>query len=95
MSEQRICPHCDIELESWIGPPETMWGEIFVCNNDECVYYLSSNDCLSEQGAKESLAFRYAVDPMNNDKSFNLLSWMPPAIREKARQYMESHGCKP
>lgn len=95
MSEQRICPHCDIELESWIGPPETMWGEIFVCNNDECVYYLSSNDCLSEQGAKESLAFRYAVDPMNNDKSFNLLSWMPPAIREKARHYMESQACKP
>lgn len=94
MSDKRICPHCNTELDSWMGPPETMWGEIFVCNNDDCSFYLSSNESLCDQGAKESMAVRYAVDPMNHDKPFNLLSWMPPAVREKARKFMESQGCK-
>lgn len=82
--ETRHCPHCDCQLEEWAGPPETGWGLILVCNNNDCEYYLSSNDCLVEQGGKDMLGFRYAEDPDNKYTSFNLLSWFPKSAREKA-----------
>ncbi|MCA1945911.1 MAG: hypothetical protein LDL30_11630 [Desulfovibrio sp.] len=88
--DQRTCPHCHSVLESWIGPPESGWGELFVCNNNDCQYYLTSNTCLVEQGGKDCLGFRYAEDPMNNYSSFNLLSWFPASLKEKAQALMEA-----
>ncbi len=90
-ASDHTCPHCDKALDSWIGPPESGWGELFVCNNDECHFFLTSNSSLIEQGAKESMGVRYAVDPMNKCRPFNLLAWMPPAVRERAKVYMEEH----
>lgn len=88
--EQHTCPHCNSVLESWIGPPESGWGEIFVCNNNDCHYYLASNTCVTDQGGKECLGFRYAVDPENNNNSFNLLSWFPPELKKKAEELAAS-----
>lgn len=86
----RICPHCSSVLDSWIGPPETGWGEIFVCNNNDCSHYLLSNSCLEDQGAKECLGFRYAEDPCNRYEGFNLLAWFPRELKAKAQALRES-----
>lgn len=84
----RCCPHCGQRLESWIGPPETMWGLVLVCNNNQCPYYLNSAQTVENFGGHPSLSFRYAEDPENNYASFNLLSYCPAGIRES-----EGSGC--
>ncbi len=90
--EQHTCPHCNSVLESWIGPPETGWGELFVCNSNECVHFLTSNTCLTSQGGKDCQGFRYAIDPDNKNKPFNLLSWFPRELKEKAEALIEERN---
>jgi hypothetical protein len=87
----RCCPHCGVRLESWMGPPETGWGELLVCNNNECMHYLTSNDCCVEHGASPRYGFRYAEDTMNNYAPFNLVSYYPASVA-KLRQ--EKCGAK-
>ena len=41
---------------------------------------------MTDQGGKECLGFRYAIDPENNNSSFNLLSWFPPELKKKAAE---------
>jgi hypothetical protein len=84
-SKNAACPHCGVALDSWIGPPESMWGEILVCNNNDCTFFLGSSNELCEQSAKENLGCRYAVDPDNGYKPFNLLAWCPRTVRDKAQ----------
>ncbi len=75
--EERFCPHCKQKLEPWIAPPETWWGEILVCNNNECPYYKDSDKTIYNKRSDSRLGTRYAEDPGNGYKPFNLLSWCP------------------
>ncbi len=81
MSEKKhgthVCPHCGSELETWIAPPETWWGEILVCNNNECPYFKDSNESIYNKRDDSRLGCRYAIDPGNEYKPFNLLAWCP------------------
>lgn len=74
---KHTCPHCGSELQIWIAPPETWWGEILVCNNNECPYFKGSNENIANKRDDSRLGCRYAIDPGNEYKPFNLLSWCP------------------
>ncbi len=75
MAQDRFCPHCGAKLESWIGPPESGWGEILVCNSNDCTFFRTSNTDILHRREGSKLGCRYAVDPDNGYKSFNLLAW--------------------
>ena len=75
MSDARCCPHCGTQLEPWMGPPETGWGELLVCNNNKCSVFASSKDCITNKSEDSPLGCRYAEDPQNEYKSINLLAW--------------------
>jgi len=75
MLEDRYCPHCQAKLQPWIGPPESGWGEILVCNNNECTFFRNSNCDIRHKDEDNSLGCRYAEDPDNGYQSFNLLAW--------------------
>ena len=75
MSEVRCCPHCGAVLEAWIGPPESGWGEILVCNNNECPYFKGSPGSSRNTEEGQPLGTRYAEDPANSYQSFSLLAW--------------------
>ena len=75
MLEDRYCPHCKAQLQSWIGPPETGWGEILVCNNNECTFYVGSKTDIQNKDEDNSLGCRYAEDPDNCYTAVNLLAW--------------------
>lgn len=81
MSDNRQCPHCNCTLDPWIGPPESGWGMILVCNNDDCTWYRNSNKDIQEQGGKDMLGYKYAEDPANNYEAMNLVCWVPTAHR--------------
>lgn len=89
----RKCPHCGATLEPWIGPPESGWGEILVCNSMTCPYFLGSNNCLVEQGAKDMLGFRYAEDPDNKYKSFNLVCYCGDLVKQEAQRLADQCDC--
>lgn len=73
--EHRSCPHCGQELQEWLGPPESGWGVILVCNNNECSVFATSNDGIINKEEDSPLGCRYAEDPDNGYASFNLLAW--------------------
>ncbi|MHC1790703.1 hypothetical protein [Solidesulfovibrio sp.] len=75
MLEERYCPHCKAQLQPWVGPPETGWGEILVCNNNDCTFYIGSKTDIQHKDEDNSLGCRYAEDPDNGYTSFNLLAW--------------------
>jgi len=75
--KKHVCPHCKCELEAWIAPPETCWGEILVCNNNDCPHYKGSDENILNKRDDSRLGCRYAVDPDNGYKPFNLLAWCP------------------
>lgn len=75
MSDTRRCPHCGSALEAWIGPPESGWGEILVCNNNECVYFKGSPATIRNADEESPLGCRYAEDPDNSYTPFSLCSW--------------------
>jgi len=50
-------------------------GEILVCNSAECPFFRSSNKDIVNKDEDNSLGCRYAEDPDNGYKSFNLLAW--------------------
>ncbi len=75
--EERYCPYCKQQLTPWEAPPETWWGIILVCNNNECSYYVGSNCNIANKRDDSRLGTRYAEDPANNYEPFNLLSWCP------------------
>lgn len=75
MLEERFCPHCGAKLESWIGPPESGWGEILVCNNNDCSFYRGSQTGIRHKEEDNHLGCRYAENPDNGYEAFNLLSW--------------------
>lgn len=74
------CPHCGQQLEVWLAPPETWWGEILVCCNNECSFFLNSNNNIHNKRDDSGLGCRYAIDPNNEYRPFNLLSWCPTGI---------------
>jgi len=86
IATDRKCPHCGEILQPWEGPPETGWGLILVCNNNQCPYFCSSNDCVANFQPESKLGFRYAEDPMNNYASFNLASYCGSTFMELAKQ---------
>lgn len=77
--ETRFCPHCGVELSPWVGPPESGWGLILVCNNNECSFFSGSGESIRHKEPDSPLGCRYAEDPDNGYTPFNLLSWMGPS----------------
>lgn len=73
--EERNCPHCGKMLEPWLGPPETGWGVILTCNNNECPYFAGSKEDILHRRDDSPLGCRYAEDPDNGYKSFALAAW--------------------
>lgn len=73
--EARFCPHCQAQLEEWAGPPETGWGIILVCNNNQCTFFKGSNKCIIGLEEDSPMGCRYAEDPDNSYIPFNLLAW--------------------
>lgn len=76
--ETRYCPYCGRELTAWVAPAETMWGEILVCFNNACPFYRGSAEDIENKGeANRLLGCRYAENPSNDYRSFNLLAVCP------------------
>ena len=75
MSDTRNCPHCGEALEAWVGPPESGWGEILVCNNNECPYFKGSPSTIRNTEEGSPLGCRYAEDPANSYIPFSLVAW--------------------
>lgn len=69
-----ICPHCGKPLEPWPAPPGTGWGIILVCWNNKCPHYVDSPDDILNRRDESHLGCRYAVNPDNGYKPFNLLA---------------------
>ncbi len=78
MLEERFCPHCKSQLEPWIAPPESGWGEILVCNNNQCPFFKNSGDTILYKDEDKPFGCRYAENPDNGYKPFNLLAWVGP-----------------
>lgn len=76
------CPHCGSTLQPWVGPPETGWGEILVCCNNNCPLFRGSNDDVASFNPESKLGFRYAEDPANGYKPFNLASYCGDTFME-------------
>ncbi len=72
--EDRICPHCQKPLEPWVAPPGSGWGIIMVCNNNKCPHYEGSDQDILNKRDDSGLGCRYAENPDNGYKPFNLLS---------------------
>lgn len=78
MAEQRFCPHCNEEMEYWLAPPESGWGYIYICFNNQCEFYRGSVDEIENKGEdKRRLGCRYAEDPSNYDRPVNILAYCP------------------
>jgi hypothetical protein len=78
MEEKRYCPHCEEQLERWEAPPETCWGEILICSNNECAFYRNSAEDIENKGeANRALGCRYGEDPRNNYHPINVLAICP------------------
>ncbi len=72
--EDKDCPHCGKPLEPWLGPPDSGWGIILVCWNNQCPHYVGSDNAIANKRDDSNLGCRYAVNPDNGYQSFNLLA---------------------
>lgn len=72
--EDLNCPHCGRPLEPWLGPPDSGWGVILVCWNDQCPHHVGSDDAICNKRGDSNLGCRYAVNPDNGYQPFNLLA---------------------
>ncbi|GAB6162007.1 hypothetical protein JCM12298_11660 [Desulfothermus naphthae] len=78
MAEKRYCPYCHQEMEYWLAPPETGWGYIYVCFNNQCTFYRNSSDNILNKGEDQRhFAARYGEDPANNFHPINILAYNP------------------
>ncbi len=75
MAEERCCPHCGVTLTSTIGPPDSGWGELLVCENNDCVIFSGSNDTIRYKPSDSPLGCRYAEDVEGGYKPFNMLAF--------------------
>lgn len=75
MVDERVCPHCGSCLGPWEAAPETGWGEILVCCNNDCSYFLESKATIENQGGSHR-GYRYAEDPGNGYEAFPLVTWL-------------------
>jgi hypothetical protein len=76
--ETRVCPHCGSTLGEWIAPPETGWGMIVVCNNNDCPFFVKSGCSIEHKDPDNPFGCRYAENPENGYKPFNILAWLGP-----------------
>jgi len=75
--EDRNCPHCGKLMGPWLPPGESGWGVILVCENNNCKYYLGSEDDIAHKREDSHLGCRYALDPANGYKPVNVLAVCP------------------
>lgn len=75
MTDKRSCPHCGSLLCSQIGPPDSGWGELLVCENNECVVFSGSNENIRYKPSDSPLGCRYAEDVDGGYKPFNMLAF--------------------
>lgn len=72
--EDRVCPHCNTPMEAWLAPPDSGWGVIVVCNNNECPHYKGSDSDIINKRDDSRLGCRYAENPENGYSPINLLA---------------------
>ncbi|MES9997454.1 hypothetical protein [Desulfovibrio aminophilus] len=72
--EDRTCPHCHKPLEPWVAPPGSGWGVIVVCNNNQCPHFQNSDKEIINKRDDSNLGCRYAENPDNGYKPFNLVA---------------------
>lgn len=72
--EDRTCPHCGSPLEPWLAPPDSGWGVVIVCNNNECPHYAGSHQEIENKRDDSNLGCRYAENPDNGYSPFNLVA---------------------
>ena len=72
--EDHNCPHCNKPLEPWVAPPDTGWSVILVCNNNQCPHYVNSDKDIINKRDDSNLGCRYAENPENGYKPFNLIA---------------------
>ncbi len=78
MSEKRYCPYCEQEMDYWLAPPDTGWGYLYVCFNNQCQFYRdSSEDIANKSEDQTKFGCRYAEDPVMNYQPINLLAYCP------------------
>jgi len=75
MTEERRCPHCGALLVAQLGPPDSGWGEILVCENNECKYFLGSDKDIRYKPGDSPLGCRYAEDCEAGFRPFNMLAF--------------------
>ncbi|MBG0790781.1 MAG: hypothetical protein H0S80_09815 [Desulfovibrionaceae bacterium] len=73
----RECPHCGKIMDAWLAPPETGWGVILICNNNNCPHYLNSEGDILHKRDDSHLGCRYAENPDNGFKPVNVLAVCP------------------
>ncbi|MBN2139601.1 MAG: hypothetical protein JW718_01225 [Desulfovibrionaceae bacterium] len=73
--EDHDCPYCKKPLEPWVAPPESGWGVILVCNNNDCPFFVGSDKDIHNKRDDSNLGCRYALNPDNGYKPFNLVAW--------------------
>jgi len=74
----RTCPHCGSELGEWEAPPESGWGLLLVCNNNDCTLFANSGCSIENKDPENSFGCRYAENPDNGYKPINILAWLGP-----------------
>ena len=72
--EDRVCPHCHKPMEAWLAPPESGWGVIVVCFNNQCPHYVGSDKEIVNKRDESRMGCRYAENPDNNYTPFNLVA---------------------
>lgn len=72
--EDRVCPHCGKPLEAWVAPPDTGWGLLMVCFNNDCPHYSTSVEDIVNKRDDSRMGCRYAENPDNNYCAFNLVA---------------------
>lgn len=72
--EDHDCPHCGKPMEAWLAPPDSGWGVILVCYNNQCPHYKGSDKDIVNKRDDCTLGCRYALNPDNGYKPFNLVA---------------------
>jgi hypothetical protein len=76
--EEHSCPHCEVQLTPMLGPPGSGWGVILVCQNNQCPFFAGSPEDIQGKRDESNVGCRYAVNPDNGYKPFNMIAWRPP-----------------